>query len=154
MNSFRQLLFWFCLLLSAHKLFAQKIQYSNPPGLPVSKNYTQIVVTQANRIAYISGQVSANTKGEIVHKGDFRGQTRQVYENLKTALAAVGATFADIAKITTYVVNTDEEKIGIVREVRNQFYAGPNPPASTYVGVQGLYDKDVLIEIEAIVVLK
>ena len=105
-------------------------------------------------MAYISGQVSANIKGEIVHKGDFRAQTTQVYENLKTALAAVGATFSDVVKLTTFVVNTDAEKIGIVREIRSQFYTTPKPPASTYVGVQGLYDKDVMIEIEAVAILK
>lgn len=154
MNHLRQLIFLSALLLSVHSLFAQPLQYVNPTGLPFSKSYTQIVVAQGSKTAYISGQVSANAKGEIVHKGDFRGQTKQVYENLKTALTAVGATFSDVIKTTTYVVNTDAEKIGIVREVRNQYYTGTNPPASTYVGVQGLYDPDVLIEVEAIVLVK
>ena len=149
----------FSLLLSAHALVAQQLQYINPPGLTVSKNYTQIVVTQGSLIAYISGQVSPNAKGEIINKLDFREQTKQVLENLKTALTAVGATFADVIKTTTYVVSTDPEKIGIVRDIRSQYFASPgggspNPPASTYVGVQGLYDKDILIEIEAIVALK
>lgn len=153
MNSIRQLILSFGLLLSTHGLVAQQLQYINPPGLPVSKNYTQVVVTQGSRIAYISGQVSANAAGEILNKGDFRAQTKQVLENLKTALTAVGATFANVIKTTTYVVNTDAEKIGIVRDIRSQYVTQSNPPASTYVGVQGLYDKDVLIEIEAVVVL-
>lgn len=142
------------LLVSVSQLQAQQIQHINPSGLANSKNYTQVVLVQTGRTAYISGQVSANAKGEIVHKGDFRRQTQQVFENLKTALAAIDATFSDVVKITTYVVNTDAEKIGIVRDVRSQFYTGSTPSASTYVGVQGLYDKDVLIEIEAIVALK
>ncbi len=154
MNHVRQLLFSIALLFSAHSLFAQQLWYVNPTGLPFSKNYTQIVVTMSRQTAYISGQVSANAKGEIVHKGDFRGQTKQVYENLRIALLAVGATFSDVIKTTTYVVNTDAIKIGIVREVRNQYYTGTNPPASTYVGVQGLYDPDVLIEVEAVVLVK
>ena len=154
MNRLRHPFFLFGLLLGTHTLMAQQLQHINPPGLPVSKSYSQIVVTQGGRTAYISGQVSANVKGEVINKGDFRAQTKQVFENLKTALAGIGATFDDILKTTTYVVNTDAEKIGIVREIRSQYYTGPNPPASTYVGVQGLYDKDVLIEIEAIVTLK
>ncbi|MVM31979.1 RidA family protein [Spirosoma sp. HMF4905] len=154
MNHIRQFLLLLSLLLSAPALFGQQLQYINPPGLPTSKNYTQIVVIQASRVAYISGQVSSNAKGEIINKGDFRGQTKQVLENLKIALASMGATFADVIKTTTYVVNTDAEKIGIVREIRGQYFTAPNPPASTYVGVQGLYDKDVLIEIEATVALK
>jgi enamine deaminase RidA (YjgF/YER057c/UK114 family) len=155
MNIIRQLVLSVYLLLTIHTAFAQQLQHINPSELPVSKSYTQVVVVApGSRMAYISGQVSANTKGEIMHKGNFRAQTTQVYENLKTALAAVGATFADVVKLTTFVVNTDADKIGIVREVRSQFYTAPNPPASTYVGVQGLYDKDVMIEIEAIAVLK
>ncbi|MFD2569999.1 RidA family protein [Spirosoma soli] len=142
------------LLLFCTNLLAQQIQHINPPTLAASKGYTQVVVAQGGRTVYISGQVSANSKGEIMHKSDFRAQTRQVFENMKTALAAVGATFADVVKTTTYVVGTDAEKIGIVREVRNQYYTSPNPPASTYVGVQALYDSDVLIEIEAIAVVK
>ncbi|GAB4029819.1 RidA family protein [Spirosoma gilvum] len=154
MNRFyRQLLMPF-LLLGTHTLFAQSLQYINPPGLSVSKGYTQVVVTQGSRTAYISGQISANANGDILNKGDFRGQAKQVFENLKTALTAAGATFNDIIKLTYYVVNTDSEKISIVREIRGQYVTGPNPPASTYMGVQGLYDKDVLIEIEAVVALK
>ncbi len=150
----RPLLLLFFLLFGAYQLSAQQLRYINPPNLPVSKNFTQIVLTQGARIAYISGQVSANSKGEIMHKGDFRAQTRQVMENLKTALEAVSATFSDVIKTTTYVVNTDAEKIGIVREVRSQYFTGSNPPGSTYVGVQGLYDADVLVEIEAVAVVK
>lgn len=133
---------------------AQPIQHINPAGLPTSKSYTQVVAAQGSRTVYISGQVSSNAAGEIVNKGDFRGQVRQVYENLKTALAAVGGTFSDVVKTTTYVVNTDVNKVAAVREIRSQYYSTPNPPASTYVGVQGLYDKDILIEIEATAVLK
>jgi enamine deaminase RidA (YjgF/YER057c/UK114 family) len=143
-----------CLLLVTLTGFAQQVQHINPPNLAVSKGYTQVVVSQGGRTAYISGQVSANSKGEVMYKGDFREQTRQVFENLKTALAAVGATFANVVKMTTYVVETDAKKIGIVREVRNQYFTSPAPPASTYIGVQGLYDKDVMLEIEAIAVIK
>lgn len=149
----------FCILLAYFLLVsftgsAQQIQHINPPNLAISKGYTQVVVAQGGRTVFISGQVSANSKGEVMYKGDFRGQARQVFENLKTALAAVGATFSNVVKMTTYVVETDAEKIGIVREVRNQYFTGANPPASTYVGVQGLYDKDVMLEIEAIAVIK
>ncbi|QMW03584.1 RidA family protein [Spirosoma foliorum] len=154
MNTLRPFILFASLLVGANAVVAQQLQYNNPQGLPTSKNYTQVVVAQSSRVAYISGQVSANAKGEIVYKGDFRGQTKQVLENLKIALASIGATFADVIKTTTYVVNTDPEKIGIVREVRSQYFTGANPPGSTYVGVQGLYDKDVLIEIEATVALK
>jgi len=131
-----------------------EVRYVNPEGLPISKSYTQLVTTNGGQIIYISGQVAADKSGEIMHKGDFVAQTKQVYENLKIALNSVGATFNDVIKTTTYVVNTDAEKIKIVREIRGQYHTGPNPPASTYVGVQGLADESIMVEIEAIVVIK
>jgi len=142
------------LLFMTPTLLAQSIQHINPSDLLVSKGYTQVVVAQGGRTVYISGQVSANAKGEILHKGDFQAQVRQVFDNLKTALAAAGATFSDVVKLTTYVVNSTDDKLNAVRSIRTQYYTGPNPPGSTYVGVQALYDKDVLIEIEAIAVVR
>ncbi len=144
----------FSFLLTMSQLMAQQSQHLNPAGLPKSPNYSQVVTAQGGRTVYISGQVSVNAQGEIVGKGDFRAQTKQVHENLKTALAAVGATFDDVVKLTAFVVRSDTEKLGIVREVRSQYYTGTQRPASTYLGVQALYDKDILIEIEAIAVTK
>ena len=153
MTVYRLLFVAFSLLVPS-ALRAQSVQHLNPAGLPVTKSYTQVVTTHGGRTVYISGQVSANSKGEIVHKGDFPAQVQQVYENLKIALAAVGATFKDVVKTTTYVVNSDASSISTVRAVRSQYYSGANPPASTYIGVQALYDPDALIEIEVIAVVK
>lgn len=144
----------FALLLTMSRLVAQQIQHINPAGLAKSPNYSHIVTAQGGRTVYISGQVSVNAQGEIVGKGDFRAQTKQVHENLKTALAAVGATFDDLVKLTAFVVNSDSERLGIVREIRSQYYNGPQRPASSYLSIQALYDKDILIEIEAIAVIK
>ena len=95
-------------------------QFINPEGLFVSAGYTQVVAVAGKQTVYISGQVALNANGEIVNS-DFAAQTRQVYENLTTALQAVGASFNDIVKTTTFVVNTDAEKAKIVREIRSQY---------------------------------
>lgn len=135
-------------------VLAQQIQRINPPGLFVSKDYTNVVTAQGGRTVYMSGQISANAKGELLHEGDLRAQAKQACENLKLALAAAGATFDDVVKTTTFVVNSDAEKVEIVRQVWSQYSTAPYPLANTYVGVQALYDKEVLIEIEAIAVVK
>jgi len=127
-------------------------QFLNPDTLPAPRGYTQIVSTPPGRTIYISGQVALNAKGELVGKGDLRAQTVQVYENLKAALDAAGATFAEVVKTTTYVVNYKPEQITILREVRGQYYPH-EPPASTLVGVQALVGEDWLVEIEAVAVL-
>lgn len=133
--------------------FAQQKQFINPfPVVP--PGYTHVVAVSAGKTIYISGQVPVNDKGETVGAGDFRAQVVQVYENLKVALAAAGATFSDVVKMNTYVVNYQPADVVIIREVRKNYLSPTQPPASTLVGVQALVNPDFRIEIEAIAVVK
>ena len=101
----------------------------------------------------ISGQVAYDKEGKVVGKGDIRAQTTQVFENLKTALDAVGATFNDVVKLNTFMVNMPENLEGH-RDVRGQYLAkNEHPPASTTVGVAALVNPDLLLEVEAVVVI-
>jgi len=99
---------------------------------------------------YIAGQVAFDQSGKVVGEGDFKAQTRQVLENLKAALAAAGATFDNVVKVTTYV--TDMGQIQALREMRAEYFGG-KPPASTLVQVVRLARPELLIEIEAIAVV-
>ena len=125
----------------------------NPSGLLVPRGYTQVVVASPGRTVYISGQVAANAKGEIVGKGDLKAQTTQVFENLKLALSAAGASPKDVVKMTMFVVNFKTEDIPAIRDIRNAFFAGVEPPASTLVGVAALANPDWMIEIEMTAVI-
>jgi 2-iminobutanoate/2-iminopropanoate deaminase len=129
--------------------FAQggRLRHLNPPGLSTPAGYTHVVAPLKGRPAFIAGQVAADRTGAIVGKGDFRAQTRQVFENLKTAVEAAGGSMADIAKITIYV--TDVSQIAAIREVRQQYFPA-NPPASTFIQVVALARPEYLIEIDAI----
>jgi enamine deaminase RidA (YjgF/YER057c/UK114 family) len=128
-------------------------QHLNPPGISTPTGYTHVVTAQPGRIVYIAGQVSLNEKGEVVGKGDLRAQTAQVFGNLTTALQAAGATWNDVVKMNTYIVNYSADVLPALRETRNKYITGPNPPASTLVGVQALARPDFLIEIEAVAVI-
>ena len=127
--------------------------FLNPAGLSSPVGYTHIVTATSGKQLFISGQVALDAEGRLVGRGDLSAQTRQVCENLKTALAAAGGSLADIVKITTYVVNYQPDDRTVIAEVRNQYFAGTNPPASTLVGVQSLAREVFLIEIEAIAVV-
>jgi enamine deaminase RidA (YjgF/YER057c/UK114 family) len=127
-------------------------EFLNPRGLSVPQSYTQVVTARGGKMIFVAGQVAFDTAGELVGPGDLKAQTKQVYENLKTALTAAGATFADVVKLTTYVVGYQPEHRLTINEVRNQ-YVLPNPPASTLVGVGALAREDLLIEVEAIAVV-
>ncbi len=129
-------------------------EFLNPAGMPVLPGFSQVVTATEGKIVFISGQVALNANNEVVGKGDLRAQVVQTFENLKRALAAVGATFDDVLKTNTYIVNYTPDMIGVVREVRSQHLPQEKPPASTLIGVQALVLEDLLIEIEAFALLK
>jgi len=129
-------------------------KFINPPTIATPRGYTHIVTATSGRMIWISGQVAFNVKGELVGKGDLRAQTTQVYENLKNALAAAGATTADVVKVNTYVVDFEPADLAIIREVRGQYFPFENMPASTLVGVQALAFEGLLIEVEVVAMVK
>jgi enamine deaminase RidA (YjgF/YER057c/UK114 family) len=127
-------------------------QFINPYSTKPS-GYTHVVASQPGKTIYISGQIPVDESGALVGGNDLRAQTVQVYENLKKCLTAAGATFNDVVKMTTYVVNYKPSDLTIVREVRKNYLSPDGPPASTLVGVQSLASEVYLIEIEAIAVV-
>jgi enamine deaminase RidA (YjgF/YER057c/UK114 family) len=120
---------------------------AKPPG------YTHVVeVTAPGRIVYIAGQLGLDLQGNLVGgPGDARAQIRQAFENLKAALAAVGAEFAQVVKVNNYL--TDMAHLPIFREVRDGYFNTAAPPASTTVAIARLAREGAVFEIEAVVML-
>jgi enamine deaminase RidA (YjgF/YER057c/UK114 family) len=132
------------------------IQLINPPGLVVPETYAQVGVATGRRTIYLAGQVAQDPSGAIVGVGDLAAQTEQALMNVATALEAAGATFADVAKITLYVVGLRPELIGALGEglarVAARMKIDPRRP-STLIGVQALAHPDLLVELDVIAVL-
>jgi enamine deaminase RidA (YjgF/YER057c/UK114 family) len=83
----------------------------------------------------------------VVGPNDPEAQTRQVFDNLRRALAAAGATFADVVKLNYYVA--DASMIPAVRDIRDEYIDTVHPPAGTAVRVVALAFPEFMIEIEA-----
>ncbi len=130
-----------------------KIEYPSPQGLMINPAFSQVVVASGARTIYISGQVSIDETGALVGGGDLAAQTTQVMRNLGRALAAAGAGYEHIVKITTYVVDYKPEQRAAISKARGAFFANRTPPASTLVGVSALAMPEWLIEIEATAVI-
>src|SRR5881296_4098197 len=109
--------------------------------------YSHVVVVEGKKTVFVSGQLARNRNGDAVGRGDMRAQIRQVGENVKAALAAAGATLADIVKTNTYVTDMDEYFRHV--DVRMEYF-GPALPTSTTVEVRRLAHPDFLVEIEAV----
>ena len=139
-----------CLMGTAASVSAQgKPRFLNPPALPPSRGYTQLVeVPAGSRLVFISGQVPLDSAGNLIGAGDFGSQAEQVFTNLGNALAAVGASFADVVKLNFYI--RDVSHLAELRAVRDGHVDRAAPPASTLVEVPHLFREDVLLEVDAV----
>ncbi|MBP9849584.1 MAG: RidA family protein [Flavobacterium sp.] len=119
-------------------------QYIEP-----NEGFSQTVVVKTGnfKTLYISGQI-----GDGI---DLQAQTIATFQNLERQLQNCNATFKDVVKMNTYIVNFNPEvDLPIFRKVRKTFLGNENYPASTLVGIQSLGRKEWLIEIEAIAVVQ
>ncbi len=122
-----------------------------PPGVYDPSGYSQgVKVTGAQTILFLAGQVAYDKDGGPAHRGDFKGQARQVFGAVKALVEAAGGTLANVVKINTYV--TDVRYRPEFRVVRDEFF-GAKGPASTMVEVSALAHPDYLIEVEATAVI-
>jgi 2-iminobutanoate/2-iminopropanoate deaminase len=106
---------------------------------------------KVGKLLFVSGQVSIDPDGNIVGRGDFAAQCAQVFENIKLVLDKAGASFSDVVKINAYM--TDLRNYPVYAQTRGQYFKG-NYPASTVVGTTGLVYEGLMLEVEAIAVLK
>ncbi|MBI4673099.1 MAG: RidA family protein [Chloroflexi bacterium] len=126
-------------------------EFINPAGIAKPTGYTHVVAAHGGKLVLISGQIGVDPQGKL--QEGLRAQTVQVFENLKTALAAVGATFDDLLKVTYFIANYKPEDRATLVEIRAQYFNAQQPPASTLVGVQALAFPGLLIEIEAVAMI-
>ena len=131
---------------------AATVRFLNPKTISKPPGYTHVVeATGPGRIVYIAGQLGLDLNGNVVGGNDVRAQFVQTFENVKAALAAVGASFRDVVKINNYL--TDLGHLPIFREVRDRYVNTAAPPASTTIQISKLAREGALLETEAIAIL-
>lgn len=121
------------------------IERIQPPGRPVPPGFTHVV--KVGNLVFVAGQTAADSSGNVVGVGDIEAQADQVYENLRTALATVGANFSNLVKTTTYLTRTEDMEGYRRARARN---IPTDMPTSTLLFVSRLANPDYLIEIEAV----
>jgi enamine deaminase RidA (YjgF/YER057c/UK114 family) len=127
-------------------LSVERIQ---PAGLKQLPLYTHVV--KAGNTVYIAGQAAFDEEGRLIGPDDVVAQATQTFENLGCALKSVGATFANLVKITVFA--TDAAVLREIAAVRARYLGTPDPVASTFVAVTALAIPGLLVEIEAVAVL-
>jgi len=115
------------------------------PGQPEPiSHYTDAV--RAGDLLFVSGCVPVDADGRLVG-GDVVAQARQVFANVGAVLKAGGATFADVVKVTVYLVDIDDR--ARINPVRAEFF-GTTRPASTLVEVRALAIPGAKLEVDAV----
>ncbi|MFC4150025.1 RidA family protein [Micromonospora mangrovi] len=125
----------------------------SPDGLQPHTPYAHVAVATGSRHIHVSGQIARLGDGTPVAPGDLTGQVAQALRNTGRALAGANASFEDVVRLTFYVTDWAPEKIGpfmagIESVVEELGLPWPLPPASL-IGVDYLFEPDVLVELEA-----
>ncbi|WEO94369.1 RidA family protein [Streptomyces sp. FXJ1.172] len=128
---------------------SELIRIPAPDGVAPAAQYSHVVAA-SGRLVAVSGQLPLDEDGKLVGAGDPAAQARQVFENLKRCLAAAGAGFEHVVKLTYFM--TDTAHLPAVRAARAAHIPDDRLPASSAVRVAGLVAPEFLMEIEALAV--
>src|SRR4030095_6835894 len=109
------------------------------------------------RHVHVAGQISRDGHANLIATGDLTGQVAQVLRNTAMGLAGAGATFADVVRLRFFMTQSSPDKIGDFSPGTRLVAAElglpqPLPPVSL-IGVDFLFEPDVLVELEAYAVL-
>ena len=119
------------------------------PGQPEPiSHYTDAV--RAGNLLFVSGVVPVDADGRLVGADDVVEQCRQVFRNIGAVLAAAGADFADVVKVTLFLTDVDDRPL--INPIRQEVF-GSTRPASTLVEVPRLAVPGARIEVECVALL-
>ena len=128
----------------------------SPQGMLQQTPYHHVAVATGTTHVHVAGQVGQRGN-EPVAADDLAAQVAQALRNTAIGLAGAGASFSDVVRLTFYVTQWTPDKIetfmaGVQAVAEDIGLPMPMPPASL-IGVEVLFEPDVLVEVEATAVL-
>lgn len=133
------------------------VRLFSPETLMQPVPYHHVAVGSGSRHVHVAGQIARDAEGAPTSPGDLAGQVAQALRNTHAGLVSADASFADVIRLTFYVTNWSPDQIEAfmagVHEVAAEIDLPlPLPPASL-LGVDYLFERDVLVEVEATAIL-
>ena len=125
----------------------------NPTDWLLSFNINHgIEVTGGQRVLYLSGQTSNAADGAPMYAGDLNAQFQLAWSNLKDALAMADMTPSDIIRLNMYTTDMDAF-MGSDGELVTIMAEDGCKPVCTLLGVQRLFEPELMVELEATAVV-
>ncbi|TCP41236.1 enamine deaminase RidA (YjgF/YER057c/UK114 family) [Tamaricihabitans halophyticus] len=129
-----------------------------PEGMFQPVPYHHVSVATGSRYVNIAGQIARDENANRLAPGDLAGQLAHALRNTAKGLAGAGASFADVVRLRFYVTGWEPAMYadfmrGIESVVEELAIPQPLPPLSC-IGVDYLFEPDVLVEVEAEAVLE
>lgn len=134
------------------------VQLLTPPGTFPPVPYHDVSVSSGTRHVHVAGQIDREADGSPVATGDLAGQLAHALRSTSRGLQGARATFTDVVRLRFFVVDWQPEKYpefvaGIEQVAEELDLPDPLPPLSA-IGVDYLFEPDVLVEVEAEAVLE
>lgn len=133
------------------------VQLLTPEGMFQPVPYHHVSIGTGSRQVHVAGQIARDAEANHIAPGDLTGQVAQALRNTARGLACAGATFADVVRLRFFVTHWSPEKMddfmaGLASVSDELGIPSPLPPVSL-IGVDYLFEPDVLVEVEAFAVL-
>jgi enamine deaminase RidA (YjgF/YER057c/UK114 family) len=128
----------------------------SPDGMMQPVPYSHVSVASGSRHIHVAGQIGRDAVRDVLAP-DLQGQVAQALRNTARGLASTGASFSDVVRLRFFVTQWSPEKMddfmaGVDLVAAELGLAQPMPPASL-IGVEILFEPDVLVEVEAYAIL-
>ncbi|MBV2366456.1 RidA family protein [Streptomonospora nanhaiensis] len=133
------------------------VQMLSPEGMMQPVPYNHVSIGTGTRHVHVAGQIARDAEAKPVATGDLTGQVEQALRNTARGLAGAGAVFTDVVRLRFFVTDWSPDKMdafmaGIDNVAEELGIPRPLPPVSL-IGVDYLFEPDVLVEVEAFAVL-
>lgn len=129
------------------------IERYHPTHLHNKPHFTSMVTSEGGKTIHVSGLVASDANGDLVAPGDLGGQLNYIFDNIKQALAEVGATPANVVRQRIHVLNMQLDHRPIISGAMNAFYGDGGSASSTCVGTNALLIDGALAEIDVTAVI-
>ena len=121
----------------------------NPSEWLLAFNINQgIEITGAQRVLFLSGQTANAADGAPMHEGDIVAQFQMAWDNLKAVLSEAGMDPTNIVRMNMYTTDV-EVFMGAAAELVPIFAGDGCKPVSTLLGVDALFEPELMVELEA-----